>query len=83
MNGIFEFLRFLENSPATLSNIDLYKHKTGRNYFEFCVEHGLVKEVGTNSLDEDLYGLTGQAENILNASNFCSCLADLEKENKI
>lgn len=83
MNGIFEFLRFLENSPATLSNIALYKHKTGRKYFEFCMEHGLVEEVGTNSLDEKRYGLTEKAEKIINGKNAYKQLESLEKETNL
>lgn len=78
--NIYEFLCFLERTPATWDNILLYKHGTGKEYFHFCQQAGLVKEVGESVRKEPRYGLTDMAEKLLRTGKLNQFLELMEKE---
>lgn len=87
MNNIGEFLSFLEKQPANLTNIYRFKHNTGKKYFDYCIQYGLItskKENGNeelkNLVGETLYGLTDKATALIKSKNFNECLKQIEKE---
>lgn len=87
MDNIGEFLSFLENKSANLTNIYRFKHNTGQKYFDYCMQHGLItseKQYGTgelkNSLGETLYRLTDKAIKLQKSKNFIECLKQIESE---
>lgn len=87
MNNIYEFLSFLENNPTNLTNIYHFKHNTGKEYFDYCIQYGLItskKKSGgeelKNSLGETLYRLSDNGEKLQKSKNFIECLKQIESE---
>ncbi len=87
MNNIGEFLSFLENNPTNLTNIYRFKHNTGKKYFDYCIQYGLITsknengdEELKNSVGETLYRLTYKAIKLQKSKNFNECLKQIESE---
>ena len=74
MEGLYAFLAFLEGEPSIFSSICKYQKNRGEGLFNFAVEKSLVQKVGSNSLNEDLYGLTIEGKKLLTSPNFNEAL---------
>ena len=80
MTGLYGFLCFLENSPATQRNSEHYRRGSGREFLEFCIRYDLVSQRGYNAKGEELFSLTKQGEKLVRSQNFNDAVDCIMKE---
>lgn len=79
MNGLYDFLCWLNDTGADQKNIFAYKNRTGKMYYDFCVEYNLIETVRKNSWGDDVYALNQRGKELLASENFRKHLNRLEK----
>lgn len=83
MDGLYEFLCWMQGNRTDKRNIYAYKRNNGEKYFEFCCKHSLIVECGRNSLYETLYALTQKGMELINSKDFNDALERLKEEEKL
>lgn len=77
MEGLYEFLVSLKGKDVSYSRIIRYKFGTGRKYFDFAIENGLLERVKNIDMNEECYRLTTKGEKLLISPNFNDALRSL------